>query len=191
MTAIKIKLDLKPLGMALDFMSSQQRDFAMRDALNRAMDGMFTTAKRGIAKEANIAIGDISRAMHKNPAQGGGLSAEVRVTDRWYPGGYRQFGAKQGGSGTTFTPWKGHAEFVAHGFVATMKSGHRSVFVRVGKKRLPIGDVGWGPNPAREMVREDKPTHTEVMNIAQVRFQARFEYQYDRIVLQAKAKFGL
>ncbi len=188
---IRIKLDLKPLGNALVFMGTETRQAALRDALNRAMDGMFTTAKRGIAKHANIAIGDIARGMRKIPAGGGGLSAEVKVTDRWYPGGYKQFGARQGGAGSTFTPWKGHAEFVKHGFIATMKSGHRSVFVRLGKKRLPIEDVGWGPNPARELEREDMPTRAEVHLVAQQRFQLRFEYQYNRVIDRAKAKFGL
>lgn len=191
--SITVKLDLKPLGNALLFMSEQQRQTSLRWALNKAMDGMFTTAKRGIGKEANIASGDIAKAMHKFPAAGGALSAEVRVTDRWYPGGYPQFRARQGGGGATFTPWKGHAEYVAHGFIATMKSGHRSVFVRMGKKRLPIEDVGWGPNPAREMVREDHG-HTipeEINKIAQLRFGTEFERQYDRIVSAAKAKFGL
>lgn len=199
MTTIRVKLDLKPLGNALAFMGTETREFALRDALNRAMDGMFTTAKRDIAKEANITVGDISRALSKFPASGGGLSAEVRATDRWYPGGYKQFGARQGGSGTSFTPWKGHTEMVKGGFIATMKSGHTSVFVRIkpaqrrGKNRswLPIADVGWGPNPAREMVREDKPTHLHIQRIAQERFELRFAYQYDRVVARAKAKFGL
>lgn len=193
MTTLKIKLDLKPLGDAFTFMSTQQREFAMRDALNRTVDKMFTVAKRGIAKEANIAIGDIAKGMTKIGAAGGALSAEVKVTDRWYPGGYKQFAARQGGGGSTFTPWKGHAEYVNHGFIASMRSGHRSIFVRMGKKRLPIEDVGWGPNPAKEMVREDHGhvVPKEISDAARLVFATRFAYQYERVVAQAKAKYGL
>ena len=199
---IRVKLDLKPLGNALLYMSTAQREQAIRDALNRSMDKMFTTAKREINKEANITISDIARALKKHPASGGALSAEVVAKDRWYPGGYKPFGARQSmgrGGGTSFTPWKGHTEVVKGGFIATMKSGHTSVFVRIkpaqrrGKNRswLPIKDVGWGPNPAKEMVREDKPTPHQIRMAAQAVFNDRFARSYERVVAQAKAKFGL
>lgn len=190
---IQIKLNLRPLGSALAYMSEETRNFALRDALNRSMDAMFTTGKRGIAREANITVGDIGRELHKFPAAGGGLQAEVRAIGKWRAASYTPFAARQNSTGAAFTPWKGHREQVDHGFIATMRSGHTSIFVRIGKKRLPIGDVGWGPNVAREMVREDHG-HTvpkEMQERAQYVFAQRFAYQYERVVAQAKAKFGL
>ena len=190
---IKIKLDLNPLGNAVLFLGTDVREFAMRDALNRAMDGMYTTAKTGIAATANIAVGDIAKTMTKFPAAGGGLSAEVRVVSTWFSASYARFGARRDGAGASFQPWKDKREMIAGGFVATMKSGHESIFKRTGKGRLPIADVGWGPNPARELAREDHGHRlpTEVSLAAQARFSARFAYQYERSVSKAKSKFGL
>lgn len=191
---IRITLNLRPLGSALAYMGEETRNFAIRDALNRSMDAMFTTGKRAIGREANITVGDIGRALHKFPAAGGSMQAEVRAIGKWMAASYKPFAARQNSTGAAFTPWKGHREQVDHGFIATMKSGHQSIFVRInGNKHLKIGDVGWGPNVAREMVREDHG-HTvpkEMQERAQAVFATRFAYQYERVVAKAKAQFGL
>lgn len=186
---LQVNVDLKPLRGALLMMSKEAGDFAIRDALTRTRDRVYTVAKREIAKTANIAISDIAKAMHKGPVSTEGTY--IMVKDRWYPGGYRQFRASQSGFGASFTPWKGSRQTIKSGFIAEMKSGHTSIFKRVGKSRLPIADVGWGPNPAREFVRPDSQTPVVVQMEAARVFQSRFKYQYQRAVSKAKAAYGL
>lgn len=194
---IQVHIDLKPLSKALRYMSDKQRSFAISDALNRAMDGMFTTGKRAIPQQANVAQGDVARAMIKIPAKRGGLIAVVQATERWLPASYSRFRARQSGSGASFTPWKG-TQTIKGGFIATMPSGHTSIFkrgptTRRGRNRsaLPIHDVGWGPNIAVEMVRPDQPAAQAIRAVASERFMSRFASNFERITGEAKAKFGL
>ena len=49
--------------------------------------------------------------------------------------------AKQTAQGVSYRGEGGQRKFIPHAFVATLKSGHRGVFKRVGKSRLPICEL--------------------------------------------------
>lgn len=192
---LRLRVTVRPstLPSAFRAMADEARTFAMRGALNKSMDKVFTLAKREISKEANIGVSAIASGMRKRPASGGSLVAKVTNTNRFFPGGWPQFAARQTSRGAAFTPWRDQREYVAGGFVATMRSGHKSIFKRVRKSRLPIADVGWGPNPAREMLREDHgyTIVPQMERVATETFSTEFPRLYAVMVAKIKARYGL
>lgn len=193
MLQVRVKIRPDTLPKALRAMGDEAREFVMRGALNKSMDRVYTVAKREIAKRANIRVGEIAAGMRKRPASGGSLVARVTNTNRFFPGGYPQFTPRQTSRGASFSPWKDQREHVTGGFLATMKSGHHSIFKRVRKSRLPIADVGWGPNPAKEMVREDHGyvVVPEIHKVASATFNAEFTRLYGVMVAKIKGRYGL
>ena len=196
---IEIEIDLRPLERALRDIHKAARDRVIQRSLNRAMDGMYIEAKRGVPKQTRILQKDATAALRKIPASKGQLEARVVAKDRWKSASYKSFAMKQGATGSAFTPWKGR-QFVQGGFIARMSSGHVSIFVRQktntwrrgpNRSQGPIHDVGWGPNVAREMVRQDQPTAHKITSEARVRFETQFLHQLDREIKRAKSRQGL
>lgn len=184
-------------------MSTGERDMVIGRSLNKTVDRMFTVGKRAIGQEANISQGDIGSRMRKVKTGTGGLQVSLIATSRWFAASYAQFNMSQSSTGAAFTPWRGHREKIAHGFIATLSSGHQSIFTRIGPKRMmtrgryagqmrqAIHDVGWGPNVAREMVRPGKRPEMEIQSTAAITFNTEFARQYELLVMKAKAKYGL
>lgn len=193
MTTVRIETNLEQVAKALSFIGSGVREKVLRISLNTAMDRGFTVAKREIGKQANITLKDIAAGMQKIPASAGNLSAAIVNRNHWQPASYRLFKARQDARGSAFTPWVGHREAIAHGFIRRMGTGHESIFKRVGKARFPIADVGWGPNPAPEMVREDHDARvpTAIGVVVQATLTTELPRQFDRLVGEAKGKFGV
>ncbi len=49
--------------------------------------------------------------------------------------------AKQTTQGVSYRGENSQRQFIPHAFIATLKSGHRGVFKRLGKSRLPICEL--------------------------------------------------
>ena len=186
---ITVKIDLRPLVKALLFIGDQQRRAILRDALDRSASAMRQEAIRGIAEATNIASADVRRVLSVKPSFGG-MVAGVKAQSGWLAASYVGFGLARQSSGISFAGWKGTAVLARHGFIASMSSGHVGAFIRKGKGRFPLHQL-FGPNPAKEMVREDQPTAEKVMLVARETFDKRWLVQTDRSVKQAKSRFGL
>jgi len=140
MDRIEIKIDEKTIREAQRILRAipggVERVFPR--AINRTVDTAATDIKRRVGQILPVPLGEIAKAINK-----------VRASrSNWYGaiGGHyyrvpvsKYKGTRQTKKGVTFKSARTQArELIEGGFFATMKSGHRGVFVRSGPDRLPI-----------------------------------------------------
>lgn len=121
-------------------------------AVNRGIDAGNTLMARAIAKDTAIKVGDVKKSLRMSRATLANPSARLAASLNRIP--LIRFNARgtepsRGrGRGVSYK-LQGSRGRVAAAFVATMKSGHRGVFVRKthgqGSKRLPIQELA-GPS---------------------------------------------
>jgi len=123
--------------------------------LNRSLGEIRTLVKRGIAADLGLAVGQVDKSLGEVRATFGHLVATLRVTGRQIPLiDFKARGPEPSrgrGRGVTYRIGQGGRSVIPDGFIATMKSGHRGVFVRVGESarksrgawstNLPIGEA--------------------------------------------------
>lgn len=121
-------------------------------ALNRAIDKAQTEANKAIRERYNLKARSVRQAFqkiraHRNQAV---YAAELRVSGapiRLVEFGARWSGMKQPVGATVQVLKGGPRKAVRTAFIATMKSGHRGVFVRSGR-------MGRNRNPRAERISE-------------------------------------
>lgn len=108
-------------------------------ALTRAMQTGRTHATRAVAAELGTTQEPIRRRLRLDRASvdEGIVSVGLRFTGKRLP--LLALGARQTKKGVTYRGSAGR-ELLPSGFIATMKSGHKGVFVRKQKARLPIAE---------------------------------------------------
>jgi len=117
-------------------------------AMNRAITSGRTLMVQRIAADTGLRSGDIKKAMSLRNATAQRLEARLGVGLKRIP--LIDFNARgpepsRGkGRGVSYR-LRGGGGRVANAFIATMKSGHRGVFARAGKARLPIREL-FGPS---------------------------------------------
>lgn len=107
----------------------------MSRAINRTLTPIRATAAREIAKDMKIKVGTARRAMRLQRATPARLSGAVTASGRRLP--LIDFGARQTSQGVSYNLGRGRTTAKSL-FIATMPSGNRGVFGRLGKPRLPI-----------------------------------------------------
>lgn len=138
---------------SLSALSSGLQDQAIVRALNRAIDASQTEASRRIRERYNLKARVVAGAKKKLRATKSQASAraELVVTGMRIP--LVDFDARQLKSGALTVKVLnergrkvvlGHRAGGGRPFVQVMKSGHRGVFQRTGKRRLPIVEL-YGP----------------------------------------------
>ena len=134
----------------------------MRSAIKRAIRKAGATALRDMRSEANKRI----RARKRIPLKYIRDAVSVRKVDsgdianmEWAlelsgaPVPLSAYPHRQTKTGVSVEVNQGTRTLVAHSFVATMKSGHKGVFKRVGKARLPIREL-LGSRPVDALLHE-------------------------------------
>lgn len=131
---------------------------AISRALNRAAGTTKTVMSRAVANDTGIKVGTSKDAMAIHPAMTTRLSARVEIKGKRIPLiDFRARGPEPSrgrGRGVT-ARLKGGAGRYPRAFIATMKSGHRGVFERVGKARLAIRELR-GPSLAFVFVKHQQ-----------------------------------
>ncbi len=119
-----------------------QLGLAEARALNRTILTARTHAVRSLAEDVGLPQREVRKSMSLRRATRSELAATLTVTGRRIP--LIAFGARQSRAGVSYGLRRGRT--VAYGaFIATMRSGHRGVFRRVGAsvRRSP---GAWSPN---------------------------------------------
>jgi len=120
----------------------------MMRAINRTVDSAATDLKRRVGGKLNVKLSEIARGIGKRKASTGNLSGHITAR------GYRFSllalkGTKATKRGVTYRMNMSEGrKLLESGFVRTMRSGHRGVFLRKGMERLPIGEAR-GPSVRR------------------------------------------
>ena len=130
-----------------------QKDFKRSDkeitkarvrACNRTATGTRTQVSKRVREKIRVkasVVKDHTKILKATP-----LKPEARVEVEGFPLPLSAFGPRQTKRGVTVGIEKGKKRQLKEGaFFSTMKSGHKGVFKRQGKDRLPI-DEKYGPN---------------------------------------------
>lgn len=127
---------------------------ALMRALNRGIASARTVITRGIASETRLRQSDIRDALRMKLASKDRLEASLAASLKRIP--LIKFNARgpepsRGrGRGVTYSLKSGRGRH-PNAFIATMSTGHRGVFVRATRKRLPLAKELEGPSLGKVM----------------------------------------
>lgn len=116
---------------------------AMVRALNRGITAGSTVMVRAIAQDTGLKSGDVKKALPMREASLSRPMAQLAASLQRIP--LSRWNARQLTRGGVSYRLKGGRGRHPHAFIRTMRSGHVGVFVRKGKKRLPIKEL-FGPS---------------------------------------------
>lgn len=108
-------------------------------SLNRAGTTGRAEMARRIAKDMSMKVGDAKDAVLIDPATLQTLTVRLRASRKLRP--VSAFSAKQTAKGVTYRGRDGQRTLIPGAFMARMPTGHEGVFMRRGKKRLPIREL--------------------------------------------------
>jgi len=137
MLDIRIKVDERSLKEAARILKAIPRAMprVMRRAIKKTVDKTVVEFKDKIVEKVNLKKGDIGRALKKTySAEYGSIAAKYTRT------GLLEFkGTAPSAHGVRYRIYRNEArKMIEHGFIQRMQSGHRGVFARTRKTRLPI-----------------------------------------------------
>jgi hypothetical protein len=107
-----------------------------RDAINDSASQVRTLAVRGIRDKWNVQAAELRRRIRITKATVNRLQALVAADGEPIP--LTAFNPRRIRKGVSVAIVKGKRTLIRSGFITTMRSGHRGVFVRAGRQRLPI-----------------------------------------------------
>jgi hypothetical protein len=126
---------------------------ALVRAMNRALTSGRTLMVQRIAADTGLRSGDIKKAFTQRDARAESLEARIGVGLKRIPlisfNARGQEPSRGKGRGVSYR-LKGGSGRIANAFIATMRSGHRGVFVRVGN----AARRGPAPNRSQLPIRE-------------------------------------
>lgn len=140
--AVQIKIDEGSLKEAQNILRAIPRGFprVMSRAINRAVDMACTDLKRRTAGEIELPKGEVGKGIGRHHASFANLAGSVNAIP-YRPSLIKFKGTRQLKRGVKYRIGREGFKIIEHAFIATMKSGHRGVFKRVGPERLPIQEL--------------------------------------------------
>lgn len=151
-------------------------------SLNRAIVSGQAVVARLMAADLGLKVGVVKAGLSVSKASDGNPEASVRAFDfKRLP--LIQFNVKDSGSRLTKALGGGVSytlgnvrKNIPNAFIAVMKNGHRGVFVRVGRKRLPIKEL-FGPSLGKVFFKFQEAGQDR----ADEAFLANFEHELGRL----------
>lgn len=134
---MQVILDTSAADKALSSLG-KKADRIIVQALNRSMRGVQTVLKRAVSKDMGMKVGSVAKRMAIGKATRSRQQATLRVNDKRVP--LMEFKAKQTRKGVTHRIG-GQRRQVPGAFIAEMPSGHKGVFKRRSRRRLPIVEL--------------------------------------------------
>lgn len=172
---LNVKADVEEVLNMLNETERHHVPLAASAALNRTSSAVQTVARRELSKDMGVQQKRLKGMLYKTNASKFRLTAEVIGTGKpiklIYFKGTRQL--KAGVKSAAYN----QAKTYPHTFISNMRSGHRGVFVRQGKGRLPIKEL-FGPGVPKSMVQ----LHIirAMNNKGQSEFTKRFQHELSR-----------
>lgn len=149
-TGFAIRADLRSVELALATVKNGVPSAATR-AINRTLTTVRAEAARDVAADIGVPVRQVAAAMVITKARFTDLRGVITITGRRIrlidlnaTGPEPSRGA---GSGVSYALGGGRRR-IGSAFIATMRSGHRGVFKRKGRTRLPIQEL-FGPSIPR------------------------------------------
>jgi hypothetical protein len=127
-------------------------------ALNKVAAQVKTSAAQSMRDAGyNLKVSAIKKGLTITRATSGRLTATVVASGRPIP--LIAYGARQTGKGVSVDVLHGR-KLIAGAFIATMRSGHKGIYVRVGnrhKRVMKAGKPVWSALPIRELFGPSVP----------------------------------
>jgi Prophage minor tail protein Z (GPZ) len=137
--SLTVSFDWKPFIAATNALKRPGLDRAVALTLVDTAKAANSKAASAIAKHTGLRVARVKQNLFYDKVRVGEYQVHLRATTRLIP--LIEFGARPNRQGVRASkPW-GRAQTFQSAFIATMPSGHRGVFRRVGKKRLPIKEM--------------------------------------------------
>jgi hypothetical protein len=172
----RIEADITSSLRDLERLEGQLKHRVLGRVLNRTATGVRTDVSRHIRSILNVRAQDVNKRLSIRRAARGEGTADIVIGARGLP--LLAFGARQTRKGVSVKVLRrGGRKLVRGAFIATMKSGHRGVFVRRGAKALPI-DERFGEMPAQTILRPN--VIAEVSEKARARFERELAHELKR-----------
>jgi hypothetical protein len=156
MATIRLNLDTREVQAALKQLGDRAPRVFMR-SLNRAGASARTAMGREISRDLSLKVGDVRERINILEATQTRLSVTLYASLKRLPlilfkasGPEPSFGKGRGVSANL-----GGRKRYPHAFIATMGSGHRGVFQRKGRGRLPIAELR-GPSIAHVFKKHEQ-----------------------------------
>ncbi len=150
MAGIDLTLDTTPWSTALEQLGKRGL-VAIARGINRTAASERTAMARAVAADMGLKVGTARDAIKVEKASANSLEARVIARGKRIPlidfkarGRYPSLGK---GAGVSYT-MQGQRKTWRSAFIAIVGDGHKGVFFRVGRKRLPIKQA-YGPSIAR------------------------------------------
>lgn len=140
MLAVKVTVDERSLREAAHILRAVPRAMprVFRRAINRTVDMAATDMKRRVGTQITAKKGEIAKGISKKKATYANLTGSIGAQP-FRPGLLAFPGTRQTKHGVSYRVSRtAGRKRIEHGFIATMPSGHRGVFVRGRPSRLPI-----------------------------------------------------
>lgn len=139
---IKIQFDPKSVVKLLQDVPKNVIPIATARALNKTTQSVQSVAVKTIAADIGVTQSLVRKSLNIEKANRTRLVACLSVIGlQRLPIIKIDPSAKKTAQGVSYRGEGGQRKFIPHAFVATMKSGHRGVFKRLGKSRLPICEL--------------------------------------------------
>ena len=152
---IDFEKDMKRVKRELKGVQKRIVPAATSSALNRTAKQARTQSARdlkgSLGKSLGLSVSGFKRTIRHIPARVRRLFTVLEVSGRPLP--LIRFGARKASKGVSAAPW-GKRRIYNGTFIRKMPSGHRGVFKRTGKKRLPIKEL-WGPSIPKAFLHQD------------------------------------
>jgi len=142
-------------------------------AFNRTATAVQRAAAREIGQEIGVVQREVVKTLAIRRATSSKPDAQVVATGKRIP--LIQFRARQTRLGVSYRIGRRGAKTLQGGFLARLKSGHRGVFMRRGKKRLPI-DERYGPSAVLIFTR--KKVQAVLRSVIAERFAKEFAHHF-------------
>lgn len=140
-----VTIDAKVFLEHLTALEPPRLDKAVALALVDTAKNSITKAASLIAKRTGMKVSVIKGLINYDQVRQGDRQVVIRSSRRPIP--LIEFrGARETGAGVRVNVW-GRAQIIQGAFIATMPTGHRGVYRRKGRSRLPIKEL-WGPTIA-------------------------------------------
>jgi hypothetical protein len=136
----RIRADIDGALRDLEQLAERVRDQALTRSINRTLVGVRTAVSRETRSVLNLRARDVEKVLSVRRARAGEPVGEVVVAAKAAP--LIAFGARQTTRGVSVKVRRqGSRTVLRRSFIATMRSGHRGVFQRRERRRLPIGEL--------------------------------------------------
>lgn len=187
---MSIKIDVRKiydLSRAFSFIAKSTPRRALAPPLNTTGDRLYHKTRDALQKWTGLSrSGVVSGHMSRHKAAGGKLTYTIKVQSGWFAITTRDFNARWSRSspGVSHSAWQGgnteHGSFLINGVAYRRTSGNR----------YPL-KVLYGPNIARELVRNGDEVRAMQHTALRQGYIPRVYRGLDRLAARAKSSYGL